>query len=187
MQLTTLFVLFASILSVLAQTTPTQSEVEAALQLPSGFNRFAVHKARGKAYYICAITEGTNTTSWVRTKLEAKLYTVRRKTLLGSYSTNLTIGQHTWTHTPTGSQVNGRWVRRTSQFANAFDINYALFQTTSLVPGSPTDYFAGTEYVIRANTKNGLVNNARCDAKKVGRIRDQRFTAQFWYYRPASA
>ncbi|KAI8923591.1 hypothetical protein BC831DRAFT_470485 [Entophlyctis helioformis] len=187
MQLTTLFVLFASILSVLAQTTPNKTEVEAALQLPPGFNRFAIHKARGRTFYVCNRVDG-NVTAWIPTKLEAKLFTVRRKTPLGSYSTNLTIPEHSWIHTPTSSQVNAKEIATTAAFASGNDLPAALYQTTFLWAGSPTDYFAGTEYVIRANTKNGLVNPlARCDVKKVGRIRDQRFTAQFWYYRPFAA
>ncbi|KAI8917988.1 hypothetical protein BC831DRAFT_484125 [Entophlyctis helioformis] len=179
-----LLLLISTALSVLAQT-PTQSQIEAALALPANLTRFAVHKARGRSYYTCALV-GPNTTEWITTNFEAKLYTVRRKKFLGTFSTvNISTPEYSWVYNADNSKVSATILRTTGDFATGNDLDTPLFQTTSLTPGSPTDFFANTAYIIGAYLKNGRVNPlARCDTKKVGRIRDQRFTAQFWYYRP---
>ncbi|KAI8924574.1 hypothetical protein BC831DRAFT_465006, partial [Entophlyctis helioformis] len=172
-------------LPVPAPTRPSKAVVEESLGLPANLTRFRTLIARGRTYYSCNLIN-PDTAAWIPTTISAPLYLTARRIQVGTYNANLSIPEHVWEHTADGSQVFGAEIATSVDHTSGNDLPYALYNATEVIADSPTDYFAKTAFLIRTYTKNGRVNpRARCDLDKVGRVRDQRFAAHYWFYRPA--
>ncbi|KAI8924573.1 hypothetical protein BC831DRAFT_465003, partial [Entophlyctis helioformis] len=195
MKLTTLVVLLltavhSALAVALPQTSPTplpsQRDIETLFLVPSNHTRTAILSARGTYKYKCVRLASTNRTVWQGESVKSKLYRPSGRSV-GTYTANLVTNWHKFALTVAPkSAATGKQIRTNARYSTAKDLPWGLIDINTVTPASTTNFFTNkSSYALRAFTKGGRVYPAtvRCTTTKhIGRTREQKFTAQYWFY-----
>ncbi|KAI8923593.1 hypothetical protein BC831DRAFT_470491 [Entophlyctis helioformis] len=174
------------LLSTIQLAFAIASDVENLLLLPAANSRYQALTGRGTYTYKCVLLPG-NRTAWQGTEAKATLFRLETSRRVGSYFANLVANTHTFKYTADDSVALGRQIRTNVRYSGVTNLPWGLIDISEVWPTGNTNKFFDTKasYVIRAFTIGGRINPlTQCtQLKHVGRVKDQRFSAQYWFYR----
>lgn len=166
----------------------TPPAVPANLEVPAGFEPFAIADAAGTQNYICL--PSSNGFSWAFLGPQATLFTEGEQVMTHFLSPNPTesgTARATWQHSRDTSSVWAVAIESSTdpEYVEPGAIAWLLLRAVGVRYGpGGGDRLVGTSYVQRVNTAGGTAPGTGCSGKKdVGKRAMVPYTTQYVFYR----